>query len=78
VAVRVVLVVGTCCTSVISDAPICTSPGVGVWAPNKWYQSTDSVVWWCSMVVWCGFNLNKNMANPIVPSVFGIEKFDGK
>jgi hypothetical protein len=76
--VGVVLVVGTCYTSVVSAVPICTSLGVDVWAPNKWYQSTSSVVWWCSTVVWCGFNLNKNMENPIVPSVFGIEKFDEK
>jgi hypothetical protein len=34
VAVGVVLVVDTCCTSVISAAPICTSPSVGLhWAP---------------------------------------------
>jgi hypothetical protein len=36
------------------------------------------VVRWCSTVVWCGSNLNKNMTNPIIPSVFGIEKFNGK
>jgi hypothetical protein len=78
VIVGVVLVVDTCCTSVVSTAPIYTSLGVSVWAPNKWYQSTSSVVWWCSTVVWCGSNLNKNMTTPIVPSVFGIKKFDGK
>jgi hypothetical protein len=36
------------------------------------------VVRWCSTVVWCSFNLNKNLANPVIPSVFGIEKFEGK
>jgi hypothetical protein len=35
VAVRVVLVVGTCCTSVVSATHICNSPGVDVWAPTK-------------------------------------------
>jgi hypothetical protein len=40
----VVLVVGTRCTSVLSAAPICISPDVGVWALNKWYQSMGSVV----------------------------------
>jgi hypothetical protein len=29
------LVVGTYCTSVASVAPICTSSGVGVWAPQQ-------------------------------------------
>jgi hypothetical protein len=30
VAVGAVLVVGTCCTSVVSATPICTSPGMDV------------------------------------------------
>jgi hypothetical protein len=77
VAVEVVLVVDTCCTSTVYATPICTSPRSGLWAPNKWYQSTSSVVR-CSTVVWRGSNLNKNMTNPIVPYVFGFEKFDGK
>jgi hypothetical protein len=34
VAVGVVLIVGTCCTIVVSAAPIYISHGVGVWAPN--------------------------------------------
>jgi hypothetical protein len=33
VTVEVVLVVGTCCTSVVSVVPICTSPSIGEWAP---------------------------------------------
>jgi hypothetical protein len=34
VVVGIILVVGTCCTSVISVAPICTNHGVGLcWAP---------------------------------------------
>jgi hypothetical protein len=78
VDVGVVLVVDTCCTSIVSATPICTSPDVSLWAPNKWYQSMSSVVRWCSTVVWCGSNLNKNMTNLIVPYVFGIEKFDEK
>jgi hypothetical protein len=48
-----------------------------IWA-NKWYQSTGSMVRWCGIVIWCDSNLNKNMANFIVASVFGIEKFDRK
>jgi hypothetical protein len=35
VAVGVVLIVDTYYTSVVSAAPICISPGVGVWAPTK-------------------------------------------
>jgi hypothetical protein len=44
VAVEIVLVVGTCSISVVFATPICFSLGVGVWAPNKWYQSMGSVV----------------------------------
>jgi hypothetical protein len=34
VTVGVVLVVDICYTNVVSVVPICTSPGVGVWASN--------------------------------------------
>jgi hypothetical protein len=51
---------------------------VPVCGPKKCYQSTSSMVRWCSTIVWCGFNLNTNMANPIIPFVFGIKKFYGK
>jgi hypothetical protein len=41
--------------------PVCTNPNFA--------QQVISELGLCGTVVWCGFNLNKNMTNPIFKEV---------